>query len=249
MEVNRTDTVEFEIMIHDAGPDKRARLKSMLNFLQDTVDVHARGQGTSINDAETLNRSWVYGRFYARVMRYPALHEKVFCRTWRSRLEKYQAYREFEIRDCGGDIVLAATATLFLIDRDTRKPVELKMPSNTLISTIPEQATGHAFDRIPEPEEYPMAWRTTVRMEDIDINAHMNNVSYAQYFYESIYGSSAERELASIDISFRGEVTYKNSLVCMSAPAGNGAYCHKMFNETKGNVSALAVTTWRQGML
>lgn len=239
------DYIEFEIMIHDAGPDKKARIKSMFNFLQDTIDIHARVQGTSVRDIEDLNLSWVYSRFYAEVKRYPSLHEKIRCRTWRSRLDKYQAHREFTIHDSNDKPLLSATSSLVLIDRDTRRPVPLNLPSSRLFETIPDKAADYTRDRIPELESYEFTYRTHARYEDIDINSHMNNASYAQLFFESMPELAGSRELASIDISFRGEVSYLDVITCLSDRCSDNEFCQKMINETKGNVSALAMTRWQ----
>jgi len=246
MEKNSEGRIEFEVLIHDAGPDRKARLKSMFNFLQDTVDIHARMHGTSINDIEKLNLSWVYSRFYAEIKRYPGLHEKITCRTWRSKLDRYLAYREFTINDSSGIPILAATSSLALINKETRKPTELKIPSSSLFETIPEKAVEFRFDRLPQPDSYDYSHKSVTRLEDIDVNGHMNNASYAQHFFESVYGRMDEKELTFIDIAFRGEVSWRDELTCLASPAGNGIYFHKMVNETRGNTSALAATGWRQ---
>jgi acyl-ACP thioesterase len=87
-----------------------------------------------------------------------------------------------------------------------------------------------------------------IRYEDIDINSHMNNASYAQMFFES--GYSAIRNgmiLNSIDIMFKGEVLYDETIRCSSFHidgAGKNFY-HRAFNENRGRVSAAAVTNWR----
>jgi len=71
-------------------------------------------------------------------------------------------------------------------------------------------------------ESYSITYRTSARYEDIDANNHMNNASYAQMFYESIAGNLQGAELASIDISFKGEVSVHDELVCLSEPGADG---------------------------
>lgn len=236
---------EFGIMIHDVGPDKSARVKSIFNYMQANVDEHSRKQGTSLGDIEALNLSWVYARFYAEIRQYPVLHQRIVCRTWRSKLEQYLAYRDFTICDENENVLVAATSSLALINRDTRRPAEINVPSSKLFETHTERSVDYAFGRIPEMESYSVAYRTSARYEDIDINNHMNNASYAQMFYESLAGLSDGSRLASIDIAFRGEVSFHDELSCLAEPSGSGMYHHKIENLTKGNVSALAVTKWR----
>ncbi|HPS59083.1 MAG TPA: thioesterase [Spirochaetota bacterium] len=237
---------QFSIMIHDVGPDKKARVKSIFNYMQANVDEHSRKQGTSLGDIEALNLSWVYARFYAEVRQYPVLHQKIICSTWRSKLEQYLAYRDFTICDENNNVLVAATASLALINRDTRKPAEINVPSSKLFETHSERAVDHTFGRIPDRENYGITYSTSARYEDIDVNNHMNNASYAQVFYESLAGQVNGAELATIDIAFRGEVSLRDELTCLAEPVDSGIYHHKLLNHTKGNVSALAVTKWRE---
>lgn len=236
---------QFSIMMHDVGPDKKARVKSIFNYMQANVDEHSRRQGTSLGDIESLNLSWVYARFYAVIRQYPVLHQKIICSTWRSRLEQYLAYRDFTICDENKNVLVAATASLALINRDTRKPAEINVPSSKLFETHAERSVEYTFGKITDIENYPVTYRTAARYEDIDVNNHMNNAAYAQMFYESFAGHVDKTELASIDISFRGEVALHDELICLSGPSGEGDYRHKILNNTKGNVSALASTKWR----
>lgn len=236
---------EFGVMIHDVGPDKKARVKSIFNYMQANVDEHSRKQGTSLRDIESLNLSWVYARFYAEVRQYPVLHQKIVCRTWRSKLEQYLAYRDFTICDENNNVMVAATASLALINRDTRKPAEINVPSSKLFETHGERSVDYTFGRIPDREIYDITYRTSARYEDIDVNNHMNNASYAQMFYEGLAGQAPVTELASIDIAFRGEVSLRDELTCLAQQAHSGIFHHKILNNTKGNVSALAVSKWR----
>jgi len=239
---------DFDIMVSDVGPDKKARLKSLFNYLQATIDMHSREKGTSATQLESRNLSWVYARFYAEVREYPSLYQSVTCRTWLSKLEPYLAHRDFTISDDKGEVMMVATGSLALINRDTRRPVEIKTPAGKVIEIYPERSVEFIPSRIPEMENYAIAYRTAARYEDIDINNHMNNASYAQMFFESLAGQVNGSELSSIDIVFRGEVSLRDELSCMCDGAGEGVYHHKMVNETRGGVSAFAVTRWRNAV-
>jgi acyl-ACP thioesterase len=236
---------EFDVLVHEVGPDKKARLKSLFNYLQANIHAHSRKLGSSLSDIEVHNLSWVYARFYTEIKQYPVLNQKIICRTWLPKLDQYLAHRDFTISDENNNIILAATVSIALINRDTRKPVEIKVPEGKTVEIYTERSVDHSFGRMHDLESYSITYRTSARYEDIDVNNHMNNASYAQMFYESIAGHLQGTELASIDISFKGEVSVHDELVCLSEPGENVMYHHKMLNETKNNISALAVTTWR----
>jgi len=236
---------EFDVLVHEIGPDKQARLKSVFNYMQANIDLHSRQQGTSASHIEKRNLSWVYARFYAEIKEYPVLYQSITCRTWLSKLDRYLAHRDFTISGQNGVLMVSATGSLALIDRDTRKPVEIRVPAGKTVEIHNQRSVECSFSKIPSHENYSIKFRTSTRYEDIDINNHMNNASYAQMFYESLAGKVNGARLESIDIAFMGEVSHCDELVCFAEPAGEGVYHHKMVNETKGNVAALAVTRWR----
>jgi medium-chain acyl-[acyl-carrier-protein] hydrolase len=96
-------------------------------------------------------------------------------------------------------------------------------------------------------DEYDYLYYTKAKYDDIDINGHMNNASYASIFFESIYEKLKGRViLKSIDIFFKGEINYGDDLECQVTLLKNFDYLfyHKLFNKTKGRFSAYAVTQW-----
>lgn len=243
-----TGISEFDVRLYDCGPDGKAGIRTLFNFMQSTADNHSKSLGTSLNLMADKNLTWVYARFYTEITSYPAMYDTVKCETWRSGVTDGMVNREFIMRDSDGGEILRATSSLALIDRNTRKPVGIP----DFIKQQFDHEKGRALNYVVFPAEksdkndYIYTMRT--RYEDIDINGHMNNASYAQMFFES--GYSAVRDgviLKSIDIIFKGEVLYNDIINCGSAvmDSEHKKFLHTAFNENKGRVSAAAVTKWR----
>ena len=241
------DTAEFEVMIHEAGPDSKARVKSLFNYMQSAADRHSRDLGTSVSIMAEQNLTWVYSRFYAEIEEYPELYDKIRCETWRSVLLGNFICREFLISRENGITGVRATSSLALIDKNSRKPVTIP----DIITSNLEHAKGRSIEFpseiIEHKNEFDYIYNMRTRYEDIDINGHMNNASYASIIFESVFENlSTPMVVKSIDISFRGEILFKDELECeVSAVKGYpGKFYHRLYNRTKGRVSALAVTRW-----
>lgn len=241
------ESAEFEVMIHDAGPDSKARVKSIFNYMQSAADRHSRDLGTSVSIMSEKNLTWVYSRFYAVLEHYPKLYDKIRCETWRSVLLGNFICREFLIRRDDGRIGVRATSSLALIDKNSRKSV----PIPDIITSKLEYSKGRSIEfsskTVEHRNEFDYIYTMKTRYEDIDINGHMNNASYASFFFESVFENlSGSMIMKSIDISFRGEILFKDELECgVSADKESpGKFYHRLFNKTKGRVAAYAVTIW-----
>jgi len=241
------ETMEFEVQIHEAGPDLKARVKSLFNYMQSSADRHSRNLGTSVSTMSEKNLTWVYSRFYAIIERYPLLYEKIDCQTWRSDLINGLVCREFIINGKEHCDLMKATSTLALIDMSSRKPV----PIPEIIVSKLEYDKGRSItfsgDVVEHKDEFSYIYCMKARYEDIDINGHMNNASYAGVFFESVFENiKTSMIMKTIDIAFRGEVFYGDELECgvTSLAESPGKFYHRLFNRTKGRVSAYAVTEW-----
>ena len=238
---------EFEVQLHEAGPDSKARVKSIFNYLQTTSDLHSKDLGTSVTLMSGQNLTWVFSRFYAVIDRYPDLYEKIRCQTWRSTVKNGLVSREYIITGNGGETLVRGTSSLALIDRTSRKPVSI--PDN--ITAQLEKEKGQTVDfpssSIEKRDESDYTYGVKIRFEDIDVNSHMNNASYAGIFFESIFDKYRDRVMMkTIDISFKGEVVYGDELECgvLSLDGSPAKFYHRLFNKTKGRVSAHAITEW-----
>lgn len=241
------ETTEYEVQLHEAGPDLKAGIKSLFNYMQSTADRHSKNLGTSVSIMTEKNLTWVYSRFYAVIERYPDLYEKIRCQTWRSDVINGFVCREFIITASDGSILVNATSSLALIDRTTRKPVPVPELIISQLEHEKDRSIVFPGDIVEPEEEFSYIYSMRTRYDDIDINGHMNNASYSGIFFESIYEKlEVPMAMKSIDILFRGEIHYGDELECgvISQPGNNGKFYHRLFNNTKGRVSARAVTMW-----
>ncbi len=241
------DSIEYTVQLHEAGPDLKVRLKALFNYMQSSADRNSKILGTSVSLMSEKNLTWVYTRFYAIVERYPELYEKVFCRTWRSEILNGLASREFILKSGDGEVLVRATSTLALIDKTTRKSVPIPDDIILKLEHQKELSINFSGDIVEYKDGFDYIFDIKTRYDDIDINGHMNNASYADVLFESAFAYLEKpMNLRSIDILFKGEVNYRDELECgvKSLPEAPGEFYHRLFNRTKGRVSARAKTVW-----
>lgn len=133
------ETITYEVQIHEAGPDSKARVKTLFDYMQSAADRHSKSLGTSLSLMSGQNLTWVYTRFYTVVERYPEMYDKVYCKTWRSEVTNGLVSREFILSGENGIVYVKATSSLALIDRTSRKPVPIDLvyiEADNPISTV-----------------------------------------------------------------------------------------------------------------
>lgn len=237
---------EFEVMLYDAGPDRRATVRSLYNYMQAAADEHSRSLGTSLNDFADKNLTWVYSRYYTEIFEFPLIYDTVVCETWRSGSTGNFVKREFNIFRSNGEKLAKAVASLALIDVIKRKPVEI--PGYLKEQLEPEKgiAVEYNFPPIEKIESYDYVYNVKVRREDIDINRHMNNASYAQILFESVVDNFKNSyELKSMDINFRGEAFAGDILECMVKKTDSGVFLHKIISRDEKKVILNAESIWK----
>ena len=176
----------------------------------------------------------------------PCLYERIYCETWRSGLDRHFVRREFNIFSSKGEKLAEAAASLALIDLNKRKPVEI--PGFIKDQFEPEKgfALDYDFPSIEKIDNHDYIYTTHVRCEDIDINRHMNNASFAQILFESIAHNFKNRlELTSMDINFRGEAFAGDFLECMIKKEQAGVFLHKIIAGNEKKVILNARSEWR----
>ncbi|MFA5518658.1 MAG: acyl-ACP thioesterase domain-containing protein [Spirochaetota bacterium] len=238
---------EFEVMFYDTGVDSKATVRSLYNYMQAAADEHSRSLGTSLNDFADKNLTWVYSRYYTEIFALPRIYDRIVCETWRSGYTGSFVKREFNISGSNGEKLVAAVASLALIDMKKRKPVEIPDYLKEQLEPAGGEAIAYNFPPIEKIENYDYIYDLKVRHEDIDINRHMNNASYAQILFESIIDRFENSyELKSMDINFKGEAFAGDMLECMVKKTGSGIFLHKIINRDDKRVILNAKSLWKE---
>jgi len=183
---------------------KRLGLVGLLKILQDTAWTHANHLGHGFDDMLSRNTIWVLTRQRLAMTDWPVWGDKIDIRTWVRPITGPLAQRDYEIF-CGDRKLGEGTASWLTLDQTTRRPMKLSLTESETIcrgdgtlATTPEKIAMR-------PEAEP-AETIPVRIGDLDINGHVNNVCYAQWILDSLplEDHSAYR-LSEYEINFLGE--------------------------------------------
>ena len=259
-EIHRVDTEEIvkslierhEIRFHEVDRIGRASIHTISNCMQDTANNHSRALGTSVEDFSDRNMTWVFARMRIQMTRYPVYPGVFHIDTWRSVVYNFWAFREYLILDDNMELIGRASGKLSLIDIEKRRPV--KIPSFLREQFIPEKgrAIEDPLERLDENDTYTHEKRFMVRASDLDINDHVNNVSYIDWITESVPGEILMNySLSDIDIDYRNEARYGDVIMSRCEPHNEdeASFVHALVREKDGRIITLAHTAWKPCLL
>ena len=204
----------WAVRTYECGPDGRATMVSVCNWLQEAASLNAETLAFSKSDFEAAgeNISWVLTRLKVRIARFPKWEEKVSILTFPRGGRRIVAYRDFVLTGADGAIV-AIPDGVFAAANTVREPVFGEEPFAKL--------------RWDCKAESPDALAFRARRGDIDLNGHVNNVHYVEWLMEG--RPEAAGPCHEIDIVFKSETLAGEEVRVESVETEPGVYFHRVY--------------------
>ena len=222
----------WAVRTYECGPDGRATMVSVCNWLQEAASLNAETLAFSKSDFEAAgeNISWVLTRLKVRIARFPKWEEKVSILTFPRGGRRIVAYRDFVLMGADGDELGRATSEWMLIDLASRKIVAIPDGVFAAANTVREPVFGEepfAKLRWDCKAESSDALVLRARRGDIDLNGHVNNVHYVEWLMEG--RPDAAGPCHEIDIVFKSETLAGEEVRVESVETEPGVYFHRVY--------------------
>ena len=219
---------QFKVRSYECGPDGRATLPTVCNFLQEAASLHAASLGFGKGDfaAAGENISWVLTRMVVKMSRYPVWEDELTVETFPRGGRKIVAWRDFEVKDAKGETLGVASSEWMIIDLATRKIHAI--PETVFAANDPGNVPVlglEPFAKFRFPADAatgrPEAFRAM--KSQIDLNGHVNNVHYVGWMLEPC----ESRCPAEMEVVFRSE-TFAGDEVRVETAAADGFTYHRV---------------------
>jgi acyl-ACP thioesterase len=206
---------EYRVHVYETGPDGKLNLYSLFNYLQDIASEHAEKLGFGRNDLMRDNRFWVLSRIYAEISCWPLWEENIILKTWPNGTDKLFALRNYEVRYPDGKIIGAGISSWLILDSNTRK---VQRPDSILSSYNPDLHTDYspvrqAVKLEPAAENGIITSTFRVKISDLDVNLHTNNVRYLKWVADTYdLGFVMKNIPQSAEINYLAESIYDDEV-------------------------------------
>jgi acyl-ACP thioesterase len=170
---------EKEINFLQCYPNGYLKYTDLCNILQLTAGLHAELGGISFSDMQVFHQAWVLSRMRVEIKRLPKWRDVVMVKTWIKSLENSRSIRCLELY-VGDEKIVGCETFWAVINTNKRKPESLALPHEHF-EKFPENATEKKFSKIVLKEELEILENYTVRLSDLDVVNHANNVKYLEW--------------------------------------------------------------------
>ena len=191
----------------DVGNNNKATNKAMLKYLENIACRHSDEVGYGINTIEETKVVWILLDWKLKVIERPKYGQTIKVRTWSRKMEKYYAYRDFEICDEKDNIIAIATTKWVLLGADTRK---IQRIPEELVSKYEQETERHVFEneieKLQEQEKNEYSMEVKTRRTDIDINNHVNNLNYLDLAYEILPDEIYKKDINNVRITYKHQI-------------------------------------------
>lgn len=241
---------EYTVKLSEIGKDNMATNKAILGYLEDVGGVHSNIAGYGILDIPTTHLTWILLEWKLKVIRRPKYAEKIKARTWSKDSVKCYAYRDFEIYDEQGNLIVLAASKWVLVDIEKGKIVRV---SKDLLDKYQPELEKSAFNngengknkenedfpKIQIPEKYQSEAEYQVRRADIDVNNHMHNLNYVDLANEALPEEVYRgKHLDNVRITYKKEIKLDEIVKCKYA-FENGKHIVVVKNQDETIVHAI----------
>ena len=132
-----------------------------------------------------------------------------------------------------------------IVDLKKQKPIVMPAFMDEIRLPDRKRAIEDNFPKMSVPKN-PTSERTfDVRLSDLDINQHVNNVKYIEWALETVpLDTWRTKILSELEVSFRSETKYGECIIIKSEEK-EGVFRHHVLSEGDQRDLALLKTTWR----
>lgn len=199
----------FYVGLSDINPLKELTNTCLLRYLEDDAGLHSEIAGYGITDMNTTRKSWILLSWKVEVKKRPLVNDTLVVKTWSRCIDRFYAFRDFEVRNQYNEIVCIATSKWVFIDIDKGKIIKVsnevaeKYGPETEYKVFEE----HDIDKLIEPESYLNKVDFKITRNLIDINKHLHNIYYLDIAKEALPEEiSLLNEFNNFEIMYKKEV-------------------------------------------
>jgi len=202
---------EYRVHVYETGPDGRLCIYSLFNYLQDIASDHAIRLGFGRDDLSRDNRFWVLSRMYAVINEWPSWGDRIIVRTWPNGTDKLFALRNYEVSSADGRIIASSTSSWLILDQTTKKvqrPDSILSHYNRELRQN-ESPLRYASKLKPADLKGELLLHGNIRVSDLDVNLHTNNVNYLKWVIDSYeLGFIMKYAPRSVEINYLAESVF-----------------------------------------
>lgn len=233
-------TYEKELLFSDIDYSSRMSIASMIDAMQDVINLNSESIGKGIDYILEHKRAWFTVAWNIEIKRYPKIFEKLTVKTWPYLYAGAFGNRNVVITDENGEDVVFADSIWSMVDVTTGMPTKITqddIEGYELEERYPMDNLGRKI-KIPKEEEFfTNVGRIKVNKSDLDYNRHMTNAKYIKYAFDYI---PVDVEIKRIRVEYKAQCPFEEEIDMMrSFEEEEGRYIIKLVDSETRELKAV----------
>lgn len=215
----------------DCDLNKTASLHAVMKLFSEMAGEDYEGRGLGHTILWEHGQAFLLSRMSLRFHRKPRYSEQTIAVTWERFSKGVFFYRDYEIRNESGELLISGTSLWFLINPLSREVLRPNMILGGIRTGDPETADCAPCKKVPRNNSLPILGSRPIYFSDIDANGHVNNAVYGKIADDFLPDDYRKRGVRDVFIEFKTETVKGDTLLIKGAPTENGFIVQGMSGE------------------
>ena len=207
---------EFVTGLDDVRLGGAVKNRTIMKMFEDAAGFHSDTINDGVNDLDTKKNAWILMAWKVQGVRRPQDGQRLTVATWSREMKSAHAFRDYEMTDDNGNVLVLASSKWTLISTENRRI--MKIPENIKegYGQHDRCVFGQWTPERPElSESYDGTFVYKVLRRDTDLIGHMHNLNYldlaCEVLPEEVYMAP---EPDNIVILYRTEIKIGDTVEC-----------------------------------
>ena len=246
----RTFTRKVAVMPSDVGVDGRIKLRSLLNYFQDTAGLAVVDVEGTTTELLARGYAWVLMKYEMELAgELPMLDTSMDINTFHDPNHGYNTLRVFKAYS-GGKLIVSAKTSWLLIDVNSRRPVKPLAHIPGIEDISPDERISPDFREIPEYGNNLASVEIPVMFHDLDYNGHVNNAVYFEWVHDyspvDLLTHSPLFSIRTVCASFRSGARLGERVTLSFGEIGGATFICNIKRPNVSRNSASFLCEWRE---
>lgn len=177
-------THDYEVLSYHCDPYTNLRVSSLCIFMQEIAWLHSDKMNIGWKSLmENQNCFWALTRLKVKVIDPPQWGDILTIKTWSRGTDGIQFFRDWQVFDGNGKLRAVGSSIWIIMSAETRH-VQRNAELAKIFPLQGEQVFPEKLKKIKPLSEPLFSEYSVIRYSELDVNRHMNNVSYLTRFLD-----------------------------------------------------------------
>ena len=231
------------------GLTGQLKIVKIMNLLQDIAVEYALKLKISSQDLAQKDLFWVISRYQIEINDTANLNDDLTISIKRSAHKRLYDLRWFTIKTKSNKEVVNALGSWVIINKKTGSPCHLDKFMTKEMLCENTNDVKQFFNNLQKLDTTDYKQNFKIRMNDLDLNKHVNNATYVEWAIETLPESILlKHTLEKINITFQKESFYPGKILSkaqVNITSNNLTTYHSIFTENKEHELARINIIWK----